>query len=95
MRNPWYLTRGNRVVRKAPPDSEPGTESVNRSDVLIIEPGSAERALLARFLGYRELFYVLAWRDVSVRYKADYHRLGLGAGPAVSLPMYCFAGLLP
>lgn len=36
---------------------------------LIIEPGRAERQYWQDLWRYRELFYVLAWRDISVRYK--------------------------
>jgi len=36
---------------------------------LIIEPGLAERHYWRDLWRYRELFFVLAWRDVSVRYK--------------------------
>lgn len=36
---------------------------------LIIEPGLAERHYWADLWRYRELFLVLAWRDVAVRYK--------------------------
>jgi lipopolysaccharide transport system permease protein len=36
---------------------------------LIIEPGRAERQYWRDLWRYRELFYVLAWRDISVRYK--------------------------
>lgn len=36
---------------------------------LIIEPGRAERHYWRDLWRYRELFYVLAWRDVAVRYK--------------------------
>lgn len=36
---------------------------------LIIEPGMAERHYWRDLWRYRELFFVLAWRDVSVRYK--------------------------
>ena len=39
------------------------------SDTLIIEPGLAERNYWRDLWRYRELFYVLAWRDISVRYK--------------------------
>ena len=38
-------------------------------DTLVIEPGLAERHYWRDLWQYRELFYVLAWRDVSVRYK--------------------------
>jgi len=36
---------------------------------LIIEPGRTERQYWRDLWRYRELFYVLAWRDISVRYK--------------------------
>jgi len=38
-------------------------------DELIIEPGRVERNYWRDLWRYRELFQVLAWRDVSVRYK--------------------------
>ena len=36
---------------------------------LIIESGHFEREYWSDLWRYRELFYVLAWRDISVRYK--------------------------
>jgi lipopolysaccharide transport system permease protein len=36
---------------------------------IIIEPGRAERNYWRDLWRYRELFYVLAWRDVAIRYK--------------------------
>lgn len=39
------------------------------SHTLIIEPGLADRHYWRDLWRYRELFYVLAWRDLSVRYK--------------------------
>ena len=42
---------------------------MNQPDILIIEPGLAERHYWRDLWRYRELFLVLAWRDVSVRYK--------------------------
>ena len=36
---------------------------------LVLEPGSSERAYWRDLWQYRELLQVLAWRDVSVRYK--------------------------
>jgi lipopolysaccharide transport system permease protein len=44
----------------------PQTET---SHILIIEPGRAERDYWRDIWTYRELFAILAWRDVSVRYK--------------------------
>jgi lipopolysaccharide transport system permease protein len=42
---------------------------MNRPNILIIEPGMAERHYWRELWRYRELFFVLAWRDISVRYK--------------------------
>jgi len=36
---------------------------------LVLEPGRAERHYWLDLWRYRELFYILAWRDISVRYK--------------------------
>jgi lipopolysaccharide transport system permease protein len=36
---------------------------------LIIEPGRSEKNYWSDLWRYRELFYILAWRDISVRYK--------------------------
>lgn len=40
-----------------------------RETVLILEPGRAEQHYWRDLWRYRELFYILAWRDISVRYK--------------------------
>ncbi|MGH7074803.1 MAG: ABC transporter permease [Stellaceae bacterium] len=37
--------------------------------ILILEPGRAQRQYWRDLWAYRELFLILAWRDVSVRYK--------------------------
>lgn len=53
-----------------PPSGSP--PSAPRSPLpfeLIIEPGSAELHYWLDLWRYRELFYILAWRDISVRYK--------------------------
>src|SRR5262249_43136608 len=48
----------------------PGSSSIPvRESVLVIEPGRAERNYWADLWRYRELFIILAWRDISVRYK--------------------------
>src|SRR5437899_6844724 len=39
------------------------------SETIIIEPGRHERNYWLDLLRYRELFRVLAWRDLAVRYK--------------------------
>jgi lipopolysaccharide transport system permease protein len=36
---------------------------------LVIEPGRTEKNYWGDLWRYRELFYILAWRDISVRYK--------------------------
>src|SRR5664279_5359844 len=36
---------------------------------IVLEAGKADREYIKDLWRYRELFYVLAWRDVSVRYK--------------------------
>jgi lipopolysaccharide transport system permease protein len=38
-------------------------------EVLIIEPGKSEKNYWKDLWRYRELFYILSWRDVKVRYK--------------------------
>lgn len=42
---------------------------MSQHHTLVIEPGRAERHYWRELLRYRELFLVLAWRDVAVRYK--------------------------
>src|SRR3954453_16610657 len=37
--------------------------------VLVLEPGRAERHYWRDIWAYRELFAILAWRDVAIRYK--------------------------
>jgi lipopolysaccharide transport system permease protein len=41
----------------------------SKLSTLVIEPGIADRHYWRDLWRYRELFYVLAWRDVAVRYK--------------------------
>ena len=38
-------------------------------DILILEPERTEKNYWADLWRYRELFFILAWRDISVRYK--------------------------
>ena len=44
-------------------------QSHNVEPVLIIEPGRTEKNYWTDLWRYRELFLILAWRDISVRYK--------------------------
>jgi lipopolysaccharide transport system permease protein len=50
---------------------------------LILEPGSAERHYWRDLWRYRELFYILAWRDLTVRYKQTF----VGVAWAVIQPL--------
>ena len=50
---------------------------------LILEPGRADRQYWRDLWRYRELFYVLAWRDISVRYK----QTAIGVAWAVIQPL--------
>jgi lipopolysaccharide transport system permease protein len=40
-----------------------------KDEILVIEPGRADRHYWRDLWAYRELFLILAWRDVAVRYK--------------------------
>jgi len=40
-----------------------------KEETLVIEPGKSESRYWRDLWRYRELFYVLAWRDITVRYK--------------------------
>jgi lipopolysaccharide transport system permease protein len=46
-----------------------GQASLRRDHALVIEPGRADLYYWRDLWRYRELFRVLAWRDISVRYK--------------------------
>ncbi len=46
-----------------------GADLAARSRVLVLESGRAERHYWRDIWAYRELFAILAWRDVAVRYK--------------------------
>jgi lipopolysaccharide transport system permease protein len=52
------------------------------SYVVVIEPGQHERNYWRDLWRYRELFYVLAWRDIAVRYK----QTAIGAAWALIRP---------
>jgi len=45
------------------------TQDNRKQDALILEPGSFAKYFWRDLWAYRELFFVLAWRDVSVQYK--------------------------
>jgi lipopolysaccharide transport system permease protein len=50
---------------------------------LILEPGRTEKNYWRDLWRYRELFFILAWRDVSVRYK----QTAIGIGWAIIRPL--------
>src|SRR6516165_7807236 len=49
------------------PATPAGSSAVER--VLVLEAGRAERNYWSDLWRYRELFAILAWRDIAVRYK--------------------------
>ena len=53
-----------------------------REPVLVLEPGRAERHYWRDLWAYRELFAILAWRDIAIRYKQTV----IGAAWAVVRP---------
>src|SRR6202795_2552447 len=53
------------------------------SEIIVIEPGLQERNYWRDVWRYRELFRVLAWRDLAVRYKQTV----IGAAWAVIRPL--------
>lgn len=61
---------------RVPISVAPPLEAKERSDatgasqrVIVLEPGRAERNYWSDLWHYRELFAILAWRDIAVRYK--------------------------
>ena len=54
----------------------------SREPILVLEPGRAERHYWRDIWAYRELFAILAWRDIAVRYKQTV----IGAAWAVVRP---------
>ena len=52
-----------------PADGAPRSDLRAPERVLVLEPGRAERHYWRDLWHYRELFAILAWRDVAVRYK--------------------------
>jgi lipopolysaccharide transport system permease protein len=45
------------------------TRTTNMPDQIIIEPGLSRKNYWKDLWRYRELFYILSWRDIKVRYK--------------------------
>jgi lipopolysaccharide transport system permease protein len=57
-------------------------QALSDRHLLVLEPGRAERNYWRDLWAYRELFAILAWRDVAVRYKQTV----IGVGWAVVRP---------
>src|SRR6187551_1715132 len=68
-------------LKQTNPQADAGRDAVERHE-LIIEFGRAERHYWLDLWRYRELFQVLAWRDIAVRYKQTV----IGAAWAVIRP---------
>jgi lipopolysaccharide transport system permease protein len=56
------------VENTVPMDVRPESKVAHLKE-LVIEPGRSEKNYWNDLWRYRELFYILAWRDISVRYK--------------------------
>lgn len=52
-----------------PPENLSNRHTRNPEQLLILEPGRADQYYWLDLWRYRELFLILAWRDISVRYK--------------------------
>lgn len=65
------------------PTTEAAGKVQDQPRVLVLEPGRAERHYWRDLWAYRELFAILAWRDVAVRYKQTV----IGAAWAVVRPV--------
>ena len=57
--------RARTAARRAPEEAAAG----RAAQTLVLEPGRADAAYWRDLWRYRELFAVLAWRDIAVRYK--------------------------
>jgi lipopolysaccharide transport system permease protein len=70
-----------------PSDRATARPNAAAARVLVIEPGRAERHYWRDLWHYRELFAILAWRDVAVRYKQTV----IGVAWAVVRPLLTMA----
>jgi len=76
------ITRDTGVASKRPKAASSAAEGRGER-VLVLEAGRAERAYWRDLWHYRELFAILAWRDLAVRYKQTV----IGAAWAVIRPL--------
>lgn len=63
------LPRAEAADEPSPADSSGDRQSVVLHDELVLEAGRASRHYWLDLWRYRDLFSILAWRDISVRYK--------------------------
>src|SRR3982074_48457 len=66
---PTDLLKDPEAGRTLTRESGPRQEFCEGGYEVVIEPGRTERHYWQDLWRYRELFQVLAWRDISVRYK--------------------------
>jgi len=59
----------NTASETVPPSTADAERAPQGDRIIILEPGRAERNYWSDIWHYRELFAILAWRDVAVRYK--------------------------
>jgi len=65
-----HLSTDSANAPASPADARPSVAAPSPAErLLVLEPGRADRNYWRDLWHYRELFAILAWRDVSVRYK--------------------------
>jgi lipopolysaccharide transport system permease protein len=64
------LTASDRTVGRAPPGAQPRSGTLHPGPTLVIRPSVGWTPLrLHELWEYRELLYILIWRDIKVRYR--------------------------
>src|SRR6188472_3087945 len=83
------MEEARRGLRSAPPVTEPDESNATASKqdakarLIVLERGRADRTYWSDLWAYRELFVILAWRDLAVRYK----QTAIGLAWAVLRPL--------
>ena len=72
-RSSWPNPRFNEIMKMASATSR----------IFVLEPGRADRHYWRDLWAYRELFAILAWRDVAVRYKQTVIGVAWAVGASV------------
>jgi lipopolysaccharide transport system permease protein len=65
----WAAFHSEHLLTSVTRDHDQLDMATAQAHVLVLEPGRAERHYWRDLWAYRELFAILAWRDVAVRYK--------------------------